>query len=45
MHPDLGEGAFSEWYAGERVVGIVQALVGCGEGDVQMGAYTSQFQA
>lgn len=37
MHPDLGEKEFVRWYTDERVCQVVRELVGCEEGELQMG--------
>lgn len=43
MHPELGEEAFAEWYAGDRVTGVVRDLLGCGEDELQMGETPSSY--
>ena len=37
MHPDLEETAFVEWYTSPVFLGAVKELLGCEEGDLQMG--------
>lgn len=41
MHPDLGESGkvFGEWYTSDGLVGVARELLGCGEGELQMGEY------
>ena len=43
MHPDLGEGVFAEWYISEGLVSTACELMGCEEGEVQMGGYWRNF--
>lgn len=37
MHPELGESAFLKWYTSDNLVQVVAELLGCKEGDLQMG--------
>lgn len=37
MHPYLNEPAFVKWYTSPKFLGVATELLGCKEGDLQMG--------
>lgn len=37
MHPELGEPIFARWYAGDAVRAVARMLLGCRDGELQMG--------
>ena len=42
MHPALGEPVFARWYVGDAVRGAAKMLLGCQDGELQMGGFFSR---